>query len=188
LYASWRLTNNSGSARPGHARDIFIRYPVYGIDKEVVLPVAATVFALLLGVGLILLGLHQRRKVRASFSWPYVLGTVVHTSIAQSESGNSEDGYSTSFSPVVHYQYFVPNAWYTGTRIGFSSRSYDRPHKAQAELARYPMNSQVYVFFNPQKPTDSVLAREAPGSNVGLWIGIAITAVVIAAAIASILK
>ena len=139
------------------------------------------VVAVIVGLGLFLLGLYQRRKLRASLSWPQTTGTVFATDITETESGNSEDGYSTSFSPEVRYQYEVKGAVYTGTRIGFTGRSYNRPIRAQEVLAAYPVRSQVAVYFNPQKPGDSVLVRQAPGSSVILWVGLGILVLVVAA-------
>jgi hypothetical protein len=107
---------------------------------------------------------------------------VVWTGIGESQSGNSDEGYSTSYSPDIRYHYAVNGVTYTGTRIGHVGRSFANPKQAAAILERYPVNQVAPVFFNPAKPQDAVLVREAPGSNFILWAGIAILAIVIVAA------
>jgi hypothetical protein len=144
------------------------------------MPAVAVVLVVVLGGGLFALGLYQRRKLQASLSWPQAVGRVTWTGIKESESGNSEDGYSTTFSPEVVYQFEAHGAVYTGSRIGFVSTGHGNPAKAAAVLAGYPVNSPVTVYFNPQKPSDCVLVRRASGSSVIMWVGAAMVVLAVA--------
>jgi hypothetical protein len=54
---------------------------------------------------------------------------------------------------------------------------------AEVHLARYPVDAQVPVYFDPEKPSDAVLTRTAPGASAFLWVGAAILALVLVAAI-----
>lgn len=101
------------------------------------MPIAATLVALALGLGLFLVGLKQRRTLRASLNWPQVTGTVTATQIEQGETGNSEDGYSATFTPYVHYRYEVNGAQFAGSRLAICVRSYASSKQAQKQIAAY---------------------------------------------------
>ena len=117
----------------------------------------ATASCTLIGFGLLIYGLYQRRKLRESRSWPRVQGTITRATIGQD---NQQE--SNSYLLLVKYDYVVDGARYTGTRIGFSERTYLRKKRAQAELDRYPVSSGVSVYFDPRRPADAVLVREYP--------------------------
>ena len=73
---------------------------------------------------------------------------------------------SSGYAVSVSYDYVADGRRYTGTRVGFSRRQYARKKRAQAEAEKYPLNSSVAVYFDPEKPTDAVLTREYPDSMV----------------------
>ncbi len=151
------------------------------------MPVATYLVGAALGIGLLLLGLHQRRKLMASMNWPQTMGTVTKAAISVTEGGDAEDGYTISYSPEVQYYYVVNGQAFYGTCIAHVGRSYANQAQAQAALARYPVNSPVAVYFDPMKPSDAVLVRAAPGSNFLVWAGAIIVALVVAALLKDIL-
>jgi hypothetical protein len=128
----------------------------------------------LIGAGLLICGLYQRSRLRASQSWPQVPGTVIKSGVEVERSADS-----TSYALSVHYDYAVNSVHYTGTRTGFGRRSYVRQKRAQAEAERYPVNSQVTVWFDPAKPENAVLARESPGSILMIALGAGLLALVL---------
>jgi uncharacterized membrane protein len=121
------------------------------------------------GIALIVYSLIQRNRVKASRSWQTAMGTIVKAEVVE---GRSTD--SVEYSVSVAYDYVVNGVRCTGKRIGFGARSYIRKKKAQEQLERYPVNSSVTVYFNPEKPEESILVREAPYTTLNLAIGIAI--------------
>ncbi len=120
----------------------------------------------LIGAGLLAYGFYQRSKVRASQSWPQVMGTITKAEILL-DRGPDSSGYSI----VVLYDYTVDGVRHTGKRIGFSQRSTSRKKRAQERLDRYPVNSTVPVFFDPANPTDAVLVREYPDATLLTVLG-----------------
>ncbi|MBI4874737.1 MAG: hypothetical protein HY822_08895 [Acidobacteria bacterium] len=44
-----------------------------------------------------------------------------------------------------------------------------------------PVGTPVAVYFDPRKPAESVLVRQAPGSGFILWLGLGILVLVVAA-------
>ena len=147
------------------------------------MPIGTVLVSLAVGLGLSLVGLKQRRKLRASLSWQQVAGTVVSASVEQGETGNSEDGYSTSFTPTVRYSYQAGATTHTGSRISHSVESYTSRQKAQSVLDAYPAGGPVAVYVDPARPGDSVLVRAAKGSVFLLWVGVTILLLTVAAVI-----
>lgn len=131
--------------------------------------------AALVGAGLLIGGLYQRSRLRASQSWPRAMGTITNASVAV-----AKDAESTSYYVAVLYDYVVNGTRYTGKRIGFGKRTYVRKKRAEDELARYPVNSSVIVYFDPQKPADAVLTRDYPDNKLLLVSGIFLLATVAA--------
>lgn len=108
--------------------------------------------------------LYTRRKVAQAANWPSTLGTVTNSRIQM--RSNSEGG-STSY-PLVEYAYQVMGQPHQGSKvmpgpdIGGSGA-----HKV---VARYPAGAQVMVYFNPDKPSESLLERSMPGFIKWFWI------------------
>ena len=118
----------------------------------------------------ILLGIifFTQRKVAEASTWPSALGTVTSSTVERRSSG---DGYS--YYPVVDYIYQVIGQSYQGNRImpgpevGGSG--------AQNIVARYPAGAQVMVYYDPNKPSESVLERSLPGYIKWLWVTVVLT-------------
>ena len=130
------------------------------VDAAGYLAICATV-----GVLAIIYGLYQRRRLRASAAWNQTLGTIAAAEVVEDNAGDS-----VQFKLHVRYQYVVDGRHYTGNRVEFGGRQYIRKKKAQAQLERFPVDSSVIVYFNPDKPEDAVLIRSAPSSR-GYLIG-----------------
>ena len=137
------------------------------------------VMSTLTGTGLLLVGLYQRRKIWVSQDWPQTVGTITKARVEKEES-IGEYGNSTSYSPRVEYDYVVNGVRLTGKKIGFGRHAYMRARRAEADLSRYPLNSTVTVFFDPEKPSDAVLVKEAPSSMMLIIGGILILGITVA--------
>jgi len=129
----------------------------------------------LTGAGLLIAGIYQRNRIAASQSWPRAIGTITSGSIVREYSNDS-----TGYSVALTYEYLANGVTHTGKRIGFSRRVFSRSSRAQTELERYPVNSAVIVYFNPEKPGDAVLVRNYPDSIILIVCGITILGIVMA--------
>ena len=140
-------------------------------------------FVGLLGLGVFLLGVFKVRKLRASQSWAIAMGTIVESSVEESFCRGSDDlPDSWSYTPVIRYQFHAQGQTIVGDRSGFDRKSYSKMLDAQAVVGRYPLGAQVNVFFDPEKPADSVLQRTSGSAWVFVAVGLA--AVLLAAAAA----
>ena len=128
-----------------------------------------------IGLGALARGLYLQNKLRATQNWQQTTGTLTKAEIVSLPSADSTD-----FSIRVQYEYSVNGARYTGKRIGLSGGQYSRKKRAERELERYPVNSSVVVYFDPEKPADAVLVREAPDRVIYIVGGIVMLGIVVA--------
>ncbi len=60
---------------------------------------------------------------------------------------------------AVEYTYTVNGEEFSGKRIWFGEARALWPSASQGVAERYPEGGEVMVFYNPEKPRDSVLER-----------------------------
>lgn len=117
-----------------------------------------------LGYNKISLGIQSQK-------WPSVKGQVQKSEIEKSVSSShshsgggkrrSSTGSSTCFSLLVEYLYDVNGQKYTSNTITY--KGMDGSEKGALKLKqKYPAGSDVFVYYNPNKPKQSVLE---PGSD-----------------------
>lgn len=94
-------------------------------------------------------------KGNQTLEWYRVDGVITSTSIREE---SDDDG--TSYYPVIYYsyrdEYGTP---YLGDRIKFGNTSNGNRRSAQAFLNRYPVDSKVNVYHNPDNVQDAVLEK-----------------------------
>ena len=122
----------------------------------------------LVGVGFLARAFYEWNRMSATADWRRTIATVMAASVVSQT--DSEGGKSYSIS--VRYEFAVDGARHTGIRIGFSARSYVRKKGAEAELAHYPANSTLPVWFDPRKPAEAVLIRKYPYTPLYFGMGI----------------
>lgn len=125
---------------------------------------------LLLGVVFLIVGLVATKRAKAAQSWPSMPGTVVRSEVVRHESTDEDGSSSVSFEPVVEYDYSVMGQPFTGKRIAFGANQFN--YKKAAEIAaRYPVGARPNVYYNPDKPKDSVLETIASGGKLFVILG-----------------
>lgn len=132
--------------------------------------------ATLIGLGGVLLTGWYIQQDRASESWPEVMGLITTSRIGSSTSpsGNNKMGSSdTDYSVQLRYTYQVDGKTYERTRLRFGSTSHDERSDALKEQRQFPEGKKVAVYYDPEKPSRSVLVRGASG-NWGQLIGLSI--------------
>jgi len=130
-----------------------------------------------IGIYLILRSRKDKAKIAATAGWPSVMGRVLESRIIESSSTDSDGDSSTTYRPHVRYEYEVMGNVYANDKVHagmvVSTSNYK---KSQETAARYPIDSAVRVFFNPENPAEAVLEQKA--STVPLLvIGIVFLAV-----------
>jgi hypothetical protein len=126
------------------------------------------------GIGLVLYSQSSKKKAGASLQWPATPGTITVSDVRRSSS-TDDDGHTTfSYYPHVEYTYSVGGQALTSKQVAFGgTQGFSDPNKASTLLAKYPVNTSVRVFYNPQKPSEAVLEQRAgSGAKAALIIGI----------------
>lgn len=129
------------------------------------------------GLGLFLIIHAQRSKQKAmqSQSWPVAKGIITQTDIRAQEHDET-----IRYVPVVRYTYEVVGMIYEGKRVSFGSdMEFGSRQKAAEYLTAFPLDTEVSVYYNPEKPNEAVLQQVARKTTVGLVIGIVLLAVML---------
>jgi hypothetical protein len=126
------------------------------------------------GILLILYSEKSKKKVNASQFWPNINGTTTVSEVRQSSSTDDDGNTSYSYYPHVEYSYAVAGNNFIGKQIAFGGvQGFTSPSNAQAAVNKYPINTPVWIFYNPQNPAESVLERTlSDAGKVARIIGI----------------
>ena len=122
----------------------------------------------------------NRSQVNQAQHWPYTIGVVTGSSVEARRSTDSNGSTSTSYYPVVAYEYEVQghryrsSRLYVGDMIGFGSSAV-----AEAKIAPYLAGNRVNVYYDPNNPGFAVLERTAPSRNVFLWVALLILGIMV---------
>jgi len=117
------------------------------------------VLFLLAGLLFIYWGTNEINVSRASLNWPSVTGKVVRVDIFH-EEGEDYDYYT----PYITYQYVVNDETYQSRRVRISGdMTYHDEYSALQDSGRYPLHSQVIVYYDPNQPERALLERQASG-------------------------
>jgi len=136
------------------------------LDSTTLIVIGVIGFSILLVDG-ILLGFifSTLRGVAKAANWTSTMGTVTYSTIESRMSGDSTADY-----PVVHYTYQVMGQTLQGKKIMPGPEAGGAG--AKKIVARYPVDAQVMVYYDPNNPSDAVLERGTPGHVKWLWITI----------------
>ena len=130
------------------------------------------VFAL--GLGLLLYSVNSKKKAGESISWPAAPGTITVSEVRQSRTTDDDGNISIHYYPHIEYNYFAGGQTHTGKQVSFGGiRGLNSAAQADPTLQKYPVNSNVMVYYNPQKPQEAVLEKAAgKGASTARTMGI----------------
>jgi hypothetical protein len=113
------------------------------------------------GVILIISALTFGRRAKTNISWPAVKGKVLSSEVVES-SGLTDQGVPfSSFKPVIRFKYGVNQVEYISIHIGQSVLQANHPAIQQIS-EKFPIGKSVTVHFDPQNPTEAILAPQVP--------------------------
>jgi hypothetical protein len=133
------------------------------------------------GLWVILGTIRNRKKGEASLNWPSTSGTIIRTWVEESYT-EDDDGWKTyTYSPRWEYQFIFMGRTYTCNRLSYgATKGYGSESEATQALSRYPVNTKVQVYYDPNNAEDAVLIPGAKGTMIGFFLGgIFVTAAVI---------
>lgn len=126
---------------------------------------------------LLVMGLKGRRTAAKSRSWPTTQGVVLGATIEAKRSSSSRGGTSTSYYPVVIYEYQIAGKIYHNNSLSVEGAMGGPAGRAQQKIMQYPAGATVTVHYNPDNPQQSGIEHSTGRSNI--LIGIAILILVI---------
>lgn len=121
------------------------------------------------GAALALFSHMMGKEARAMQGWTRVVGRIVHSQVETQQQQRDRPGsvsFQTLYFPRVVYAYNAGGQSWQGDNIGWSV-SNSTPDAARKIVGRYPMESKVDVFFDPQDESVSTLDR---GGSVIRWV------------------
>ncbi|KAF0112533.1 MAG: hypothetical protein FD147_129 [Chloroflexi bacterium] len=149
-------------------------------------PIVYGVF-IFFGLVFVIISITSKKRSKAAQSWPTIPGVILSSRVDIHTSMDSDRRTSTSYKPFVEYQYTIMGQDYRGNRIAFGANAFNRK-KSDSIIARYPVNQQVIVHYNPDKPEDVALETEVQGAVLSLIIGILLMGVGIVMAVIAFLS
>lgn len=95
---------------------------------------------------------------QASPAWPHVEGEMLESRArAHNETGDQHGTLARQWSTEVRYRYTVNGVSYTGNRLRAFGLNHSDEQQALHELAPFPLGQKVKVYYDPAKPSSSVL-------------------------------
>ena len=126
-----------------------------------------------IGVGAFYQDWKIRTKAEDSKLWPSVPGKVHKSTMVLESGGGGYGSHSPStYKAVVQYKYKVASRHYTNNKIcigGQLQLSFKK--RAGAHCQNYPVGSAVDVYYDPNKPQDSVLETREEISRILQIVG-----------------
>jgi hypothetical protein len=104
------------------------------------------------GIGLSIWGWSVLQNARVSESWPTTSGEVLSANV---RIDDDDDG--TSYFGDVTYSYAVDDFRYTSDSVSFGQYGSSNRDHAEGIVARYPVGSQVTVYYDPEDVETAVL-------------------------------
>lgn len=143
------------------AGDAELPFTTNAISRTIVLVIAAIVT--FLGARYLHTGLVWWSEYNDSKSWQTTDATILESSIVPVKTRGSRPRYEF----LVHYGYNIDGQDYLGDRYSFEidNKRYMRIGESDQQrivelVKQYPLNSRASAYYNPQKPSRSVLVRE----------------------------
>lgn len=127
------------------------------------------VFLCIFGAALALFSRMMGKEARAMQGWTRTMGRIVHSRVETQQQEQDRPGsvsFHTLYFPRVIYAYGSGGQTWQGDNIGWTV-SNGTPDAAQKIVARFPMESKVEVFFDPNDESVSTLDR---GGSKIRWV------------------
>jgi hypothetical protein len=114
------------------------------------------------------------KQARAMRKWPRTAGRIVRSEVDTTVQEHHRPGMARDYDvkmyrPRIVYVYEVGGNSFEGDDIGWSA-SANKPSIAEKYVMRYPLQSPVQVFYNPDDPTQSTLKPSGTMVALVLWL------------------
>lgn len=130
-------------------------------SEVVVIVIVAAMFPTLILVAMAM----KWWDIRQASRWPSTRGKVVTNMIESIKNRPGDPGYNfhdteVTNLPLVEYEYHVGGKQYRGKRITIGEKT--SGYEIEEILDRYPVGTEVTVYYDPADPQKAVLERDFP--------------------------
>jgi hypothetical protein len=110
---------------------------------------------------------HRVQRAAAVADWPQVAGEVRSAEIIVIPDSDGPD----RFEPRIRYRYRAAGGWHEGDRLRVGART-DFAERIEAQLALqgYRPGERVTVYYDPDRPSRSVLEPVATPTGIRQWL------------------
>jgi hypothetical protein len=118
-----------------------------------------------------------RRAVAESLRWPTARGRVVEGTIRQSYIYMPKGGRAVLYHAILVYEYSVAGRAYRSDSFNVDGPLVFSSHpQADAHLKKWPLGSELVVYYDPARPERAALSRRARRLGT-LWFLVGVIAV-----------
>lgn len=104
------------------------------------------------------MGLKPIVRSVASFNWPQVACTVIHSELTVN---NSSDG--ATYKPEIRVSHYYNDQRYEGGSYNFNTSASSGKTQKAAVVKAYPVGKETRCWVNPSNPSEAVIDRAIPG-------------------------
>jgi hypothetical protein len=119
------------------------------------------------GAAILLPTYNRVRKAKATAEWPETEGVVVSSEMKNSylRRRRGLGPHRTYHKFHIDYRYSVDGTEYTSKRFSFSTNYIGEPEHVRYYNDNYGQGQTIKVYYNPARPSQSVLIRGLPKFN-----------------------
>ncbi|MFI4999421.1 MAG: DUF3592 domain-containing protein [Reyranellales bacterium] len=149
----------------------------FGFAASMLFPVALLVlpgwlfmalFAMMIPTAIAGLIVYKMHEVHRAARWPSAQGRIVRSKTRTVDIKLDNGSPSRGNAPDIEYVFSVDGVEHHGTRIGIGEIKPDSP-EVEAALERYQVGRTGPVYYNPDRPEEAVLERDAPASPATMY-------------------
>ncbi|MBF0611116.1 MAG: DUF3592 domain-containing protein [Magnetococcales bacterium] len=117
-----------------------------------------------------ILGFYPFHQSLKSSDWPYVEGSIITS--RPNADGNKGERFSLLHRTGIEYDFQVNGRHYRGNQIefGLGDQLFLIQTFAMRIQHRYPEDKLVRIYFNPERPEESVLEKTPSLGGSVIWI------------------
>lgn len=126
-----------------------------------------TLSFLVIGLILLLFSIYYYLKAKKSVNWPTTEGTILTSNVLKETSNTSDNNRSTLYKAEICYSYNVMAQKYLSDKISFMPTYSTTSSKlAYVETTKYPVNTKVFIYYNPANPKEAVIEPGVKNSHI----------------------
>lgn len=119
--------------------------------------VLLVILASLAGLGLTILATNNSMNALKAKRWPTTQGTIIASEVVR----------SSKYLPKVVYTYDIDTNAYSSDKVRVTNYAqYKYKDDAAKEVAKYPVDAKVTVYYNPDKHDEAILEPGIKGEHI----------------------